>query len=87
MRKIALSLVLAGLVATSAVAEVSGVFVGVNVGYGSLDLKASSGEVSASDSLNGGRYGVVAGFKQFFGENFGARLVMIMHAIQRILPK
>ncbi|TQR58139.1 outer membrane beta-barrel protein [Campylobacter troglodytis] len=78
MRKIALSLVLAGLVATSVVAEESGVFVGIQSGYGGLNAKANIaepevGEEGGSDTLSGFRYGFVAGYKQFFSDTFGLR--------------
>ena len=85
MRKIALSFALAGILgATAAVAETDGAFAGIQLSYGGITAK---NEVSASfddpdglmSGLNGSksagafRYGLVAGYKQFFTENFGLR--------------
>ena len=81
--KIALSLVVAGILgASSALAETDGVFVGLQAGYGGLKLKTEfeyndgAGFVekdSNSISAGGFRYGFVAGYKQFFTPEFGAR--------------
>ena len=83
MRKIGLSLVLVGILgATSAVAEESGVFVGVQAGYG-----GANGEWTAVDAFTGAgqdysfksnnmssfRYGLLAGYKHFFTPAFGVR--------------
>ena len=81
--KIALSLAVAGILgASSALAETDGAFVGLQAGYGGLKLKMESeyndgaGLVekdSNSISAGGFRYGFVAGYKQFFTPEFGAR--------------
>ena len=79
MRKIGLSLVLVGILgATSAVAEESGVFVGVQAGYGGANAKleispADFGEGQKINGMSGFRYGLLAGYKQFFTSEFGAR--------------
>lgn len=87
MRKLGLSLVLAGILgATSAVAEESGAFVGVQLGYGGMKAKAEveqtvAGETfkeSDSISLSGFRYGILGGYKQFFTPNFGARYYAVV---------
>ena len=81
--KIALSLVVAGILgASSALAETDGAFVGLQAGYGGLKLKMESEsnnggvvEKDPSESISAGgfRYGFVAGYKQFFTPEFGAR--------------
>ena len=81
--KIVLSLAVAGILgASSALAETDGAFVGLQAGYGGLKLKMESeyndgaGFVekdSESISAGGFRYGFVAGYKQFFTPEFGAR--------------
>ena len=83
--KIALSLVVAGILgASSALAETDGAFVGLQAGYGGLKLKIESEYKDANDASNnesdsnsisagGFRYGFVAGYKQFFTPEFGAR--------------
>lgn len=85
INKIALSFALAGILgASTALAETDGAFVGVQAGYGGLKLKienehkdtndASNNEsFSNSHSANGFRYGFLAGYKQFFTPEFGAR--------------
>ena len=69
MRKFMLSFALAGLVATCAVAEESGTFVGVQGGYGAVKFKAGEFAITG----NGFRYGAIAGYKQFFSPEFGVR--------------
>ncbi len=83
--KIALSLVVAGILgASSALAETDGAFVGLQAGYGGLKFKREyenkdadvSNNESGSESIisaGGFRYGFVAGYKQFFTPEFGAR--------------
>ena len=81
--KIALSLAVAGILgASSALAETDGAFVGLQAGYGGLKLKMESEsnnggvvEKDPSESISAGgfRYGFVAGYKQFFTPEFGAR--------------
>ena len=83
INKFAVSVALAGILgASSALAETSGAFVGLQAGYGGLKLKMESeyndgaGFVekdSESISAGGFRYGFVAGYKQFFTPEFGAR--------------
>ena len=83
--KIALSLAVAGILgASSALAETDGAFVGLQAGYGGLkhkmeseykDANDASNNESSSESISAGgfRYGFVAGYKQFFTPEFGAR--------------
>ena len=80
--KIALSLAVAGILgASSALAETSGAFVGVQFGFGGAkttnEFCQSGGGMSAcqtdSKSASALRYGFLAGYKQFFTENFGLR--------------
>lgn len=71
MKKIFVSSAVALCVLGSvAIAEESGAFVGVSIGYGGLQSK-SAGE----PSMNGGgvKPGIIAGYKFFFNENFGVR--------------
>lgn len=62
----ALALALAG---SALVAEESGVFVGVGVGYGGSQIK-TDGEKT---NLKGISYEIIAGYKQFFTQDFGLR--------------
>ena len=86
--KIALSFALAGILgASTALAETDGAFVGVQAGYGTAKFKnenkyneyndytgeSKSGEMSGSVKASAFRYGFVAGYKQFFTPEFGAR--------------
>ena len=80
--KFAVSVALAGILgASSALAETSGAFVGLQVGYGGLEFKGENDsnylnlptKGSGSISAGGSRYGFVAGYKQFFTPEFGAR--------------
>ena len=75
--KFRLSLAVAGLLVaasvTSAVAEESGAFVGVQMGYGANNVKMAIDSESQSYTLTGFRYGIMGGYKQFFAENFGLR--------------
>ena len=82
INKFAVSVALAGILgASSALAETSGAFVGVQFGFGGANTKnefcSSGGGMSAcqidSKSANALRYGFLAGYKQFFTENFGLR--------------
>lgn len=69
--------------ANSAMAEESGAFVGLNVGYGAVSVDTDfafkdSGNGTTTEKgelLKGGGvdYGVVAGYKQFFTAHFGLR--------------
>ena len=80
--KIALSLVVAGILgASSALAETDGAFVGVQFGLGGAkttnEFCSSGGGMGACQidlkSASALRYGFLAGYKQFFTENFGLR--------------
>ena len=80
--KFAVSVALAGILgASSALAETSGAFVGVQFGFGGAkttnEFCQSGGGMSAcqtdSKSASALRYGFLAGYKQFFTENFGLR--------------
>lgn len=82
INKFALSVALAGILgASSALAETDGVFAGVQFGFGGANTKnefcSSGGEMDAcqidSKSASALRYGFLAGYKQFFTENFGLR--------------
>ena len=83
INKFMLSLAAAGILgASSAVAETSGAFVGVQAGYSTLKVKFGSEnddgagnkfESSMPTDANGFRYGFVAGYKQFFTPEFGVR--------------
>ena len=72
------------LVATCAVAEQSAWFVGGTLGYGSVTHKYKdklNGKVIANTSttLNGTRFGVLGGYKQFFTEKFGLRYYAMLN--------
>ena len=80
--KFAVSVALAGILgASSALAETSGAFVGVQFGFGGAktinEFCSSGGGMGAcqtdSKSASALRYGFLAGYKQFFAENFGLR--------------
>ena len=72
------------LVATCAVAEQSAWFAGGTLGYGSITQKYKdklNGKVIANTSttLNGTRFGVFGGYKQFFTEKFGLRYYAVLN--------
>ena len=80
--KFAVSVALAGLLgASSALAETDGAFVGVQFGFGGANTKNEVCTLGAgmsvcktdSKSASALRYGFLAGYKQFFAENFGLR--------------
>ena len=80
--KFAVSVALAGILgASSALAETDGAFVGVQFGFGGANTTnefcSSGGGMGAcqtdSKSASALRYGFLAGYKQFFAENFGLR--------------
>ena len=82
INKFAVSVALAGILgASSALAETDGAFLGVQFGFGGANTTnefcSSGGGRSAcqtdSKSANALRYGFLAGYKQFFTENFGLR--------------
>ena len=82
INKFAVSVALAGILgASSALAETDGAFVGVQFGFGGANTKNGycelGGGMSAcqidSKSASALRYGFLAGYKQFFTENFGLR--------------
>ena len=82
INKFAVSVALAGILgASSALAETDGAFAGVQFGLGGANTKnefCESGEgmsVCKTDSKSASalRYGFLAGYKQFFTENFGLR--------------
>ena len=82
INKVALSVALAGILgASSALAETRGAFAGVQFGFGGAkttnEFCQSGGGMSAcqtdSKSASALRYGFLAGYKQFFTENFGLR--------------
>ena len=74
MKKLFVSSAVALALASGAlVAEESGAFVGVGVGYGGTKMKSSGGDEGGSESLGGLSYEVIAGYKQFFTPEFGLR--------------
>ena len=82
INKFAVSVALAGILgASSVLAETDGAFVGVQFGLGGANTKneyrAAGGGMSDyqtdSKSASALRYGFLAGYKQFFTENFGLR--------------
>ena len=82
INKFAVSVALAGILgASSALAETDGVFAGVQFGFGGAkttnEFCELGGGMSAcktdSKSASALRYGFLAGYKQFFTENFGLR--------------
>ena len=82
INKFAVSVALAGILgASSALAETNGAFVGVQLGFGGAkttnEFCESGGGMSVcktdSKSASALRYGFLAGYKQFFTENFGLR--------------
>ena len=83
INKVALSVALAGILgASSALAETSGAFVGVQFGFGGANAKSEYAAVAtdgqpfgadATKSVSSFRYGFLAGYKQFFTEKFGLR--------------
>ena len=78
INKFAVSVALAGILgASSALAETDGAFVGVQFGFGGANTKNElcMFDVSNTDSKSASalRYGFLAGYKQFFTENFGLR--------------
>ena len=82
INKFAVSVALAGILgASSALAETDGAFVGVQFGFGGANTKNEVCELGGgmsvcktdSKSASALRYGFLAGYKQFFTENFGLR--------------
>ena len=82
INKFAVSVALAGILgASSALAETSGAFVGVQFGLGGANAKSEyaistdgqSFEADATKSASSFRYGFLEGYKQFFTEKFGLR--------------
>ena len=76
--KFAVSVALAGILgASSALAETSGAFVGVQFGFGGAKITNEFCEFGVcntdSKSASALRYGFLAGYKRFFTENFGLR--------------
>lgn len=81
INKFAVSVALAGILgASSALAETDGAFVGVQLGFGGANTKnefcmsgGTSDYQTDSKFASALRYGFLAGYKQFFTENFGLR--------------
>lgn len=73
--KIAISLALLLGSANVALAEESGGFVGIGVGYGDAKIIFTESEINETykTNANGASYGFVAGYKQFFNEYLGLR--------------
>ena len=71
MKKIMTSVALASILATSSlVAEESGFFAGLNVGYGAA---TPSGTGVSGGSYTGFRYGLLGGYKEILSSNIGMR--------------
>ena len=78
MRKIRLSLVLVGILgASNAMADTDGVFLGVQAGYGAADTRFENQTYSQSLHFTDFRYGLLAGYKQLFGHNYGTRYYVL----------
>ncbi|BDB66509.1 hypothetical protein Hc94105_0705 [Helicobacter cinaedi] len=78
MKRLLISSIAAmALTSSVVVAEESGAFVGLGLGFGGSSVKAemSIGGVSTKDTANGSglNYGLIAGYKQFFTDSFGLR--------------
>lgn len=77
MKKYFVSSVLAVSLATCLVAEESGAFVGVGLGYGGANIKSESKGVDINESIKikggGLSYEIIAGYRQFFTQSFGLR--------------
>lgn len=74
MKKLVISSAVAlALAGSLAVAEESGAFVGVGVGYGSAKYTFDIAPVQNSTDGSGIRYEAVLGYKQFFTDSFGLR--------------
>lgn len=73
--KIVSALVGLSISASLALAEQSGAFVGVEVGYGGTQLQIKSYEVERNTTIKSGGvyYGLVAGYKHFFTPYLGLR--------------
>lgn len=71
MKKLTTSVALASaLLASTALAENSGVFLGANVGYGAAKLSAAG---ASSSSYTGFRYGILGGYKEVLSDRMGMR--------------
>lgn len=78
MKKLLVSSIAAmALTSSVVVAEESGAFVGLGLGFGGSSAKTevSSDILSAKETANGSglNYGLIAGYKQFFTDSFGLR--------------
>lgn len=77
MKKLLVSSIAAmALTSSVVVAEESGAFVGLGLGFGGSSVKSElSGTISAKETFNGSglNYGLIAGYKQFFTDSFGLR--------------
>lgn len=74
MKKSLISLVLSLSLASSLVAEESGAFFGIGIGSGWANAKIRLSNIFNDDSHGSGlSFEAVAGYKQFFTQNFGLR--------------
>ena len=73
--KIAFTLVGLSISASLALAERSGAFVGVEVGYAGTQIQIKSYEVERNTTIKSGgaQYGIIAGYKHFFTPYLGLR--------------
>lgn len=71
MKRIVVSSALAvALLSSAVVAEESGAFVGLGVGYGNTTAKSEGTKEKMTGGVN---VGILAGYKQFFTDSFGLR--------------
>lgn len=73
MNKGIISLALAGALASGVMAEENGAFVGLEVGYGELGISGQLAGQVATQTEDAIKYGLVAGYKQFFNPHIGLR--------------
>lgn len=80
MKKLALSVALAGILATSAMAENEGWFIGASLAQHSVSSKVEEdiGSYHFSGTTSGIKYGLLGGYHQTFGENLGARYYAVL---------
>lgn len=67
MKKLILS---AALLASAAMAENSGVFLGANIGYGAANVSATG---ASKSNYTGFRYGILGGYKEILSDRMGMR--------------
>lgn len=74
MNKVIVSLACASALTSIAIAEESGVFVGVEASRGDFKAQRTIAQQGiVTEIASGERYGLVAGYKQFFNPHIGRR--------------